>query len=265
MMAKAKAKAEAAAAAAKKAAAELDEKTGISGKAAAAKAAVDAKAKEIDEKHGLSEKAVTAKAAADAKAKEIDEKHGLSEKAAAAKASAKESAKSFDEKTGISEKAAAAAAATSAKLGELDQKLGAMIDGGKVNCRCELCVPTSVVVRVYTLHCLQMKGSPTIHMVWSVPPDKVTEVDAFWADYEAFMNANHVMGNAEVEGKSRLYEYYIAKGPEMKDAMAETPEPTGNLLYIMSETYVADEDIAKHMEMGKTAGDLFPKLVCASV
>ena len=48
----------------------------------------------------------------------------------------------------------------------------------------------------------------------------------------------------------------------MKDPLAPEPEPTGNLLYVMSESYVAASGIAKHMELGnKEKAEWFGKMM----
>merc|ERR1711935_704053 len=90
-------------------------------------------------------------------------------------------------------------------------------------------------------------GRPCIHVVWKVPASEEKTMDAFWKEHEEWMRASHVMGDVAGD-KPRLLHFYIAKGPEMKDPLAPTPEPTGSLLYIMSESCVASEDIAKHMD-----------------
>ena len=69
------------------------------------------------------------------------------------------------------------------------------------------------------------------------------------------------MGPGESQGPNLLH-FYIAKGPEMEDALAQPPVPTGNTLYIMSESYVAASDIGKHMELGQTnMGEWFGKMM----
>jgi len=96
-------------------------------------------------------------------------------------------------------------------------------------------------------------GSPNIHMYWRVPADKEEEIDTFWREHEAWMRQSHTMGpdGDDSEGP-RLLAFYISKGPEMKNPMDPEEGTTGNFIYNMSETYVAPEGIAKHMELGQS-------------
>ena len=59
------------------------------------------------------------------------------------------------------------------------------------------------------------------------------------------------VGPGESQGPNLLH-FYIAKGPEMENALAQPPVPTGNLLYVMSETYLDGAQIGQHMEQGNT-------------
>jgi hypothetical protein len=36
-----------------------------------------------------------------------------------------------------------------------------------------------------------LENRPCIHIVWSVPADKVAEMDAFWKEHEAWMREKH--------------------------------------------------------------------------
>ncbi|QDZ20486.1 hypothetical protein HOP50_04g30040 [Chloropicon primus] len=93
-------------------------------------------------------------------------------------------------------------------------------------------------------------GSPCIHMSWVVPEEKEAELDAFWKSHEAWMRKTHTIGCVfDDETKPRLLHYYIAKGKQMTDPMDPTKGTTGNVVYQMSETYVADEDIQRHMKV----------------
>ena len=91
-------------------------------------------------------------------------------------------------------------------------------------------------------------GRPTIHIVWRVPQADEAEIDAYWKSHEEFMQSTHVMG---LEGDDatapRLLKFYIAKGKELNKPMDPASGETGNLLYIMGESYVAAEGIGAHM------------------
>jgi len=99
-----------------------------------------------------------------------------------------------------------------------------------------------------------LKGSPCIHMTWSVPAAYEKEVDAFWKSHEAWMQKTHTMGEASAKDDSagpRLNEFFIAKGKEMKNPLNPEEGETGNLIYQMSEAYVDAAGIAKHMELAQ--------------
>ena len=94
-------------------------------------------------------------------------------------------------------------------------------------------------------------GRPTINMCLSVPPEKESEMDELFKGHESWMRKQHKMGAEGDDSEMiRLLEFYISKGKEPVDPMDPTKGETGNLLYIMSETYAASEGIAKHMEEG---------------
>jgi hypothetical protein len=96
-----------------------------------------------------------------------------------------------------------------------------------------------------------LENRPCIHIVWSVPASEEESVDAFWKEHEAWMREKHVMGPGQADGPQLLH-FYIAKGPEMENALANPPVPTGNILYIMSESYLDGAQIGLHMEQGNT-------------
>jgi len=91
----------------------------------------------------------------------------------------------------------------------------------------------------------KLVGSPTIHIALRVPKDKEAEMDEYWKSHEALMKSDHKLG----VGPEDLLEFYISKGMELKDPMDPNSGETGNLLYVMSETYVSPQGIAKHMEI----------------
>jgi acyl-CoA synthetase (AMP-forming)/AMP-acid ligase II len=88
------------------------------------------------------------------------------------------------------------------------------------------------------------KGCPTVHIIWSVPPSDEAEVDAWVTEHEAFMQATHSFG---VGDEPCMLKYYISKGPEKSNPMDPTSEPTGNFVYVISETYKTAEGIPGHM------------------
>ena len=100
---------------------------------------------------------------------------------------------------------------------------------------------------------LYQPGDPCIHVIWSVPADKVEEMDAFWKTHETWVRASHDMKrDGDDSERPRLTSFNIRKGAEMENALAPEPVPTGNTLYIMSESYAAASGIGKHMELGQT-------------
>ncbi|CAE8669446.1 unnamed protein product [Polarella glacialis] len=105
---------------------------------------------------------------------------------------------------------------------------------------------------------------PTIHITWRVPKAEEAEIDAYWKGHEAWMRSSHTMGARGDDSKApRLLEFYVSKGLELKNPLCPAMGETGNVIYQMSETYVAPQGIAKHLELGtanwpgmKSLGDL---------
>ena len=95
---------------------------------------------------------------------------------------------------------------------------------------------------------MSMQGSPTIHMMWKVPAADEPAVDAYWKGHETWMQSAHTFGAVgDDETEPRLLKFYIAKGKELNNPLDPESGETGNLLYIMSETYAAPSGIASHM------------------
>lgn len=95
------------------------------------------------------------------------------------------------------------------------------------------------------------EGQPTIHMVWRVPSADEAAVDAYWKSHESWLRKSHVMGAEGDDAVTpRLTSFSINKGKELNDPMDANSGETGNLLYIMSESYVSPAGIASHMEKG---------------
>ena len=86
-------------------------------------------------------------------------------------------------------------------------------------------------------------------MTWIVPADKEAEVDAFWQDHETWMRETHQIGIVfpKDDKKPRLLTYYISKGQQPNDPMNPEAGTTGSIIYQMTETYVDESDLQKHM------------------
>jgi len=130
-----------------------------------------------------------------------------------------------------------------AKLGEMGAKYNVFMEAGATSvftCLSDVAVPMATA-----------KGQPCIHIVWRVPTADEAEVDAYWKSHQNWMRSSHVMG---LEGDDavapRLTSFYISKGEELNNPMDPASGKTGNLLYIMSETYAAAAGIGSHMEKG---------------
>lgn len=68
------------------------------------------------------------------------------------------------------------------------------------------------------------KGKPALSGVLSVPKAEEAKFDAMWKSHAKWMSETHLIGpNAaeDDEGHPRMLEYYVSKGDEMKDPMAE--------------------------------------------
>jgi len=135
----------------------------------------------------------------------------------------------------------AALEAASPKIGEILKEMGPLFGGPPeaMSGTTQFAYPEPLVSR------------PCIHIVWRVPSADEAEVDAYWKSHEEWMKGSHVMG---LEGDDavapRLLEFYISKGEELNNPLDPASGKTGNLLYIMSETYAAAAGIGSHMEKG---------------
>ena len=99
----------------------------------------------------------------------------------------------------------------------------------------------------------KLQDKPCIHLVWRVPKADEAAVDAYWKSHEEWMRKSHVLGlDGDDATTPRLLEFNISKGEELNNPMDPTSGLTGNLLYIMSETYAAAAGIASHMAKGST-------------
>lgn len=108
-----------------------------------------------------------------------------------------------------------------------------------------------------------MKGDAGINMFWIVPKDKEAEVDAMFMDHMEFMNSGtHVYkGDGDDSKAARLNNYYISKGNEKADwSKGPDGEETGNVVYVMVESYVSPEGIKKHIELATASWPGLPKL-----
>lgn len=95
------------------------------------------------------------------------------------------------------------------------------------------------------------KGESKALVTWRVPKADEAEVTALWITHGKFMRATH---SFKTGAEPCLSEYYVVKG----DEMGPDQKPTGNVLFIVNETYAKPEAIAKHWELGAKSGDAFP-------
>jgi len=104
-----------------------------------------------------------------------------------------------------------------------------------------------------------IKGRTGLHIFLSVPKEEEEATDALLANHQSFMSATHSIG--EDGDKPRITEYHWSKGQELTEAMDPSKGETGNLLYVMSETYPDPTDIAAHMEVAGTKFSMMDKLM----
>ena len=135
----------------------------------------------------------------------------------------------------------AALEAATPKIGEILKEMGPLFGGP----------PEAMLGTTQFAYPEPLVSRPCIHIVWRVPSADEAEVDAYWKSHEEWMKGSHVMG---LEGDDavapRLLEFYISKGEELNNPMDPASGKSGNLLYIMSETYAAAAGIGSHMEKG---------------
>ena len=106
------------------------------------------------------------------------------------------------------------------------------------------------------------KGQPTIHAVFKVPAVEEAAFDAMFKSHEEFMRKTHTMNPTGDDSKApRLSSFFIAKGTELNDPMNPDGGATGNILYVMAETYYAPSGIAGHFAQAELGFKELPQLM----
>lgn len=95
------------------------------------------------------------------------------------------------------------------------------------------------------------KGESKAMLAWRVPKAEEAEVTDLWLTHGKFMRATH---SFKTGPEPVLTEYYVVKG----DEMGPDKKPTGNVLFILNETYIKEEAIAQHWDLGAKSEEAFP-------
>lgn len=111
--------------------------------------------------------------------------------------------------------------------------------------------------------CTAQKGDTSLQASLSMPKAQEAEMDALWKEHEAWMRKTHTFDKSKDDMSSpRLTSFTICKKDEQVDAMDPSKGLTGNVTYIMSETYVSPNGIKGHMKAaGETWAEGFGKLM----
>jgi len=76
------------------------------------------------------------------------------------------------------------------------------------------------------------KGKIQLLITFVATPDQLAEVDRLVASHGAWMAEGH-----HREGPKALRNYNFSKGPELKNPLDPTSEPTGNTRYVLNEDH----------------------------
>lgn len=88
------------------------------------------------------------------------------------------------------------------------------------------------------------KHCRTFNLMFRVPDDKLSEVEAFFNSHAQWMNETH---RGPEEPHPLLYT--ITKAPELKDALDSSKGTTGFTLIALTEIYRSDVGCKKHMDI----------------
>ncbi len=100
------------------------------------------------------------------------------------------------------------------------------------------------------------KGKIHLTVVFTCPPELVAEGDRIFASHAPWMERTHPR-----EGKLALHSYDLIRGPELSNPLDPGSEPTGNMCFVISETYESHEAVSNHWHLGATTWEDFPALI----
>ena len=90
---------------------------------------------------------------------------------------------------------------------------------------------------------MAQQGKTQLTFVIVSPADQEAEGDRLFALHQAWMAETH-----HRDGDKALLSYSVSKAPELSNPMDATSAPTGNVCFVLSETYETPAGVADHFE-----------------
>ena len=88
---------------------------------------------------------------------------------------------------------------------------------------------------------MAQKGKTQLTIIFTAPPDLVSEGDRLFASHADWMVKPH-----HRDGPLALLSYNIVKGPELSNALDPSSAPTGNTSYVLDEVYESQAGLDEH-------------------
>jgi hypothetical protein len=85
------------------------------------------------------------------------------------------------------------------------------------------------------------KAKAQLTIMFTATQDLVEEGDRIWQSHAAWMERTHSR-----EGDKALLLYNLVKGPELKNPLDPSSEPTGNTTYVLTEVYETQAGVDDH-------------------
>jgi hypothetical protein len=96
-------------------------------------------------------------------------------------------------------------------------------------------------------------GTTRLVIMWTVKAADIEAADRLFESHATWMTAH------PREGDTALLSYSISKGPELANPMDPTSELTGNMIYVLDESYASPAGIPAHWKLAmETWQDLTP-------
>jgi hypothetical protein len=91
---------------------------------------------------------------------------------------------------------------------------------------------------------MAQKGKTQLAIVFTAPPDLVSEGDRLFAAHAEWMAKSH-----HKDGPLALLSYNVGKGPELANPLDPSSSSTGNTSYVLHEVYESQAGLDEHWTM----------------
>ncbi len=103
---------------------------------------------------------------------------------------------------------------------------------------------------------MAQKGKTQLTIIFTAPPDLVSEGDRVFAAHADWMAKSH-----HKDGPLALLSYNVVKGPELANPLDPSSSSTGNTSYVLHEVYESQAGLDDHWRMGAQEWSEFGALV----